>query len=99
MSDVSSLAFIIEDAEMIAELITRCAIFEKVYLKRISGSTFNLRQNLTKLYETIILYLSEARKFFGQNSVSMSLTNSKFQSISKRRRAHLEECNNRGGKV
>jgi hypothetical protein len=72
IGDIQKFSFIVEDAEMIAELITRSAIFEQIYLYRESATTANLRQALSKLYNAVVLYLSEARKYFKDSSLSKS---------------------------
>jgi len=84
---------------MIAELVTRCTLLEQIYLNRSSAGTFNLRRHLTRLYETITLYLSEAKRFFAQSSLSMSNPWPLSLEETDQRRTRLEECNSWGREI
>lgn len=70
VSDISAFSFVVEDAEMISETITRFATFEQIYLQSTSSVVVKLRSELEKLYRGIVNYLVELRKYFEQSSLS-----------------------------
>lgn len=63
----------IESVNSIAEIICRCAIFERVCWQSLSSATHELQRALVKLYATIMIYLSKARSYFEQNTASKFL--------------------------
>jgi hypothetical protein len=71
VGDISTFAFVVEDAEMIAGLVARCAVLEQLYLHGTSATTMKLKDALSKLYKAIISYFSEAKRYFQQNSLSV----------------------------
>lgn len=64
---ISKISFIVEDAKIVAELITSFTIFEQIYLQREPPTTVSLRQVLARLYEARLIYLSKAKKYFKQS--------------------------------
>lgn len=73
VSDMIKFGFVVEGAEKIARMISRYAIFEEIYLQRTSRARGELQDTLVRLYATILLYLSKAKAFFGQNSAKRML--------------------------
>lgn len=60
---------------MIAKIISRFAIFEQLYLfhsKLVSQSQKALEEALVRLYAVIIRYLAKAKRYFEQNTASLS---------------------------
>ena len=60
----------VEGMELISNLITRYAIFEDLYLQRTSTVVDQLSQSLVNLYAAVLKYLSEARRYYSQNTAS-----------------------------
>ncbi len=73
VSDMVKFGFIVEGAEVIARMISRYALFEDIYLHRTSKAVQELEDALVRLYTAILLYLSEAKEFFEQNSAKRML--------------------------
>ena len=68
IGDIVKFDFVVKGVESIARMIGRYAIFEDVYLRRISKATTELENALIQLYSTILLYQSKAKSFFDQSS-------------------------------
>ena len=68
IGDIVRFDFVVKGVESIARMIGRYAIFEDVYLRRISKPTTELENALIQLYSTILLYQSKAKSFFDQSS-------------------------------
>ena len=60
----------VQGMELVSNLITRYAIFEDLYLQRTSTVADQLSQSLVNLYAAVLKYLSEARKYYSQNTAS-----------------------------
>ena len=67
-SDIDTFGFLVEQIEMICHLIGRYAIFEDVYLHEGSNFADQLGEALTRLYASVLLFLSKAKSFFEQNT-------------------------------
>jgi hypothetical protein len=52
-------------------MISRCAIFEDVYVRSILIADNELEKALIQLYAAILIYLSKATKYFQENSASV----------------------------
>jgi hypothetical protein len=59
-----------EDMAAITEMICRYAVFEDVYIQSVITSDDELKRCLVRLYAAILVYLSNARKYFEQNLAS-----------------------------
>ena len=60
----------VQGMELVSNLITRYAIFEDLYLQRISTVADQLSQSLVNLYAAVLKYLSETRRYYSQNTAS-----------------------------
>ena len=69
VGDIVKFGFVVEGAESIARMIGRYAVFEQIYLRRISKASTELENALVQLYSTILMYQSKAKYFFDQSSV------------------------------
>ena len=67
-SDINTFSFLVEEIERTCRMISRYAMFEEIYLCRTSSSTDELKEALTRLYASILLYLSKAKSFFEQKT-------------------------------
>ena len=59
-----------DGATTIAEMICRYAIVEDLYLRHKSSEVDELKRALVQLYVAIMVYLSEVKSYFDQNSAS-----------------------------
>jgi hypothetical protein len=67
--------------ELVSNLITRYAIFEKLYLRTTTGSEAEveaegkcqLTQAILKLYIAVLKYLSNARRYYGRHTAGASI--------------------------
>ncbi|KAH8589487.1 hypothetical protein B0O99DRAFT_333678 [Bisporella sp. PMI_857] len=73
VNDFNKFSFVIESAELIAELICRCAIFEDVYLQPSSPVGDELQRALVNLYVAVMVYLSKVKGYFDQNLAKRAL--------------------------
>ena len=60
----------VEGAASIAEMISRYAIFEELYLQSASSAANKLKGALVQLYAATMIYLSKAKSYFDQNTGS-----------------------------
>lgn len=64
----------VEGIELVSNLITRYAIFEKLYLRTATGleagaeGRDQLAQAILKLYTTVLKYLSNAKCYFSRHT-------------------------------
>lgn len=96
VGDIVKFDFIVEGAESIARMLARYAIFEDIYLRRISKASKELENALVRLYSTILIYQSKAKSFFDQSSLtriprSVFVTEDEFESLA--RKMDLEQSN------
>ena len=68
IGDIVKFDFVVEGAESIARMLGRYAIFEEIYLYRTSKASMELENALVRLYSTILMYQSKAKRFFDQSS-------------------------------
>jgi hypothetical protein len=61
---------VIEGLAQTAELISRYAITEGLYLQNKSEATKELERALVKLYADILIYLSKAKQYVEQGTAS-----------------------------
>lgn len=57
-----------EGLELVSNLITRCAVWEDLYLMKQSAMQDQFIEALIKLYEAVLIYLGKAGKYYKQNS-------------------------------
>jgi hypothetical protein len=72
--DSERLGAVYDGMEMITNLIGRYAIFEELYLRDVSKASELLKQAIVKLYASMLTYLAEAKRYYGQNTASRLLT-------------------------
>ncbi|KAK4692274.1 hypothetical protein P7C71_g4894, partial [Lecanoromycetidae sp. Uapishka_2] len=104
VSDIVKFGFVVEGAEAIARMISRYAIFEKVYLQRTSEAAQSLQNALVRLYTTILLYLSKAKEFFEHNPAKRLLkavivSQEEFETLSKQMESKEAEVDRYAGLV
>ncbi len=69
----------IEGMELVSNLITRYAIFEKLYLGTMTGSEADaegknlLAQAILKLYIAVLMYLSNAKRYYSRHTAGASI--------------------------
>ncbi|KAL4918072.1 hypothetical protein BDW62DRAFT_201184 [Aspergillus aurantiobrunneus] len=64
ISDIETMATTMESVEAVAAVITRYAIYERLYLGRASCVQGELEDAIKALYEDVLMYLLMARKYF-----------------------------------
>lgn len=57
---------------MVSHMITRYAIFEETYSKRITAASPELEQALTELYAEILTFIAKSKEYF-QTSTAREL--------------------------
>src|ERR1700722_13408879 len=62
---------VLEGMERISNLISRCAIFEDLYLHPQLRSYTGLEKALTELYRRVLRYLSKAKRFYSKSTTGM----------------------------
>ena len=67
---MEKVGFIVAGVEMLSRMITRYAIFENLYLDRANQGSKELKNGLTSLYASILLYLSKAKRFLEDSRLS-----------------------------
>ena len=70
VNDSSKLESVVEGLARIAELICRFAVVEVLYLQGTSKAAKELEKAVTKLYASILDYLSKAKHYFEQGTAS-----------------------------
>jgi hypothetical protein len=74
VNDSQTFGAMVEGMELISNLITRCAIFEELYLRTTAvtktGAVVKdqLSQAIVKLYIAILKYLSNAKRYYGRHT-------------------------------
>ena len=77
MNDSQTFGAMVDGLEMISDLLTRYTIFEHLYLQEASiGQIENplkeqLTQAITRLYISILKYLSNARRYYDRRTAGM----------------------------
>ena len=74
INDTEKFGFVIEGMAEIAETIPRYAIYERISLLSESSAYTELRRALVRLYAEILVYISTARMYFEEKSISESTT-------------------------
>ncbi|KAL8789942.1 MAG: hypothetical protein Q9195_006603 [Heterodermia aff. obscurata] len=69
VNDTQIFGATIESLETISRLITRYAIFEQLYLQRVSAARGQLLEALALLYAEILTVLANATKYFGTSTL------------------------------
>jgi predicted metal-binding transcription factor (methanogenesis marker protein 9) len=70
VNDISKYASVTEDLARIAELICRFALTEELYLHGTSKAVEELEKAVVKLYAHILGFLSTAKQYLEQGTVS-----------------------------
>jgi hypothetical protein len=79
INDSQTFKAMIKGLELVLNLITRYAIFEKLYLWTITGSEEDaegkdlLAQAILKLYFAVLKYLANAKRYYGRHTVGASI--------------------------
>ena len=100
ISDIVKFDFVVEGAESIARMLGRYAIFEEIYLRRTSKASMELENALVRLYSTILMYESKAKRFFDQSSSKRILRSAfviedEFGSLARKmdlEQSHVDRC-------
>ena len=100
ISDIAKFDFVVEGAESIARMMGRYAVFEEIYLRRTSKASVELENALIRLYSTILMYQSKAKRFFDQGSSKRILRNAfvtedEFGSLARKmdlEQSHVDRC-------
>jgi hypothetical protein len=72
LSDSQRLSAVFEGIEMITNIIARYGIFEELYLQETSKASDLLGQSIIKLYASVLTYLAQVKRYYAQNTASMS---------------------------
>ena len=70
VSDLTKNASIVEGVALVAELIYHYAVVENLYPLSASEASLEMERALVTLYAAILIYLSKARSYFDQGSMS-----------------------------
>jgi hypothetical protein len=68
VDDCQAFGSVLEGMELIAHLVNRYAIIEDLYLREDLPVTEQLKQAIIKMYATVLRYLSEAKRYYSQNT-------------------------------
>lgn len=64
LNDVQTFGAMAEGLELVSSQITRCTLYEKLYLSKAAAATSVLELALLRLYTTILVYLAGARRYY-----------------------------------
>ncbi|KAF1347098.1 hypothetical protein BDV97DRAFT_275465, partial [Delphinella strobiligena] len=64
VNDMQIFGAMAENLEVVSRLIACYAVFKKLYLSRSSGTINQIEESLTKLYASILTFLSEAIGYY-----------------------------------
>lgn len=70
VNDINKYASVVEDLARIAELICRFALTERLYLQGKSKAVEGLEKAVVKLYASILVYLSKAKQYLEEGTIS-----------------------------
>jgi len=70
VNDINRYASVVEDLARIAEVICRFALVEDIYLQGTSKVVEELERAVVKLYASILGYLSKAKRYLEQGTIS-----------------------------
>lgn len=76
VNDIGKYASVVEDLTQIAELICRFALTEELYLQGTSKAVKELETSVVKLYAHILSFLSAAKQYLEQGTVSTYMASS-----------------------
>ena len=68
LSDQQTFGAMAEGLEVVSNLITRCRIWEQLYLTKTSTLNSQLTETLLKLYKSVLIYLGKVGKYYSQNT-------------------------------
>lgn len=68
INDFNKFDFVVQGAERIARMAARYRILEKIYVEQPFDSARKLGEAIVRVYELIIKYLVQARRFFEQRA-------------------------------
>lgn len=68
MNDFETQGEIAEGLELVFNLIARYEILERMFFSKQSGVQKELSGSIVKLYAAILLYLSEAHRYYGRST-------------------------------
>ncbi|KAK2036992.1 hypothetical protein LZ31DRAFT_482286, partial [Colletotrichum somersetense] len=83
VGDLNTYAQLLERTTEIAEIICRNALVERLLSQNQSDGAEELRRALVKLYACILVYLTKARSYYLQNTLTHLETNSELQRMLK----------------
>ncbi|KAI9654256.1 MAG: hypothetical protein M1829_000950 [Trizodia sp. TS-e1964] len=87
INDSQIFGAMVEGMESVSKVITKYAITEKLYLQQRSNSIeTEFKQSLVKLYTSVLVYLSSAKRYYSQNSavrIAKSVISTKESSVKK----------------
>lgn len=79
VNDSQTFGAMVEGMEFVSNLITRYAIFEKLYVRTVTRSEMEdegknqLTEAIIKLYIAILVYLSKAKRYYGRRTAGASM--------------------------
>jgi hypothetical protein len=74
VNDSQTFGAMVEGVELVSNLITRYAIFEKLYLQTVTRSEAEaegkkqLAQAILKLYIAVLVYFSKAKRYYSRHT-------------------------------
>lgn len=68
INDFNKFDFVVQGAERIARMAARYRILEKIYVEQPFDSARKLGEAIVRVYELIMRYLVQARRFFEQRA-------------------------------
>jgi hypothetical protein len=68
VNDSQTYGAMIEGLELVSSLITRYARVEDLYLKGTTAEKEQLADSIVRLYTTMLVYLSRARRFYDRKT-------------------------------
>lgn len=68
MNEIETFGAMMESLEEVTNVITRYAIVENLYLQQSPPANAKLEDAIVKLYAAVLLYLSQACRYYGRRS-------------------------------
>lgn len=69
VNDVQTFGAMAEGLELVSSQITRCNLYEQLYLSRAAAVASELELALLRLYTTILVYLAGARRYYAKGTL------------------------------
>ncbi|KAL8920274.1 MAG: hypothetical protein Q9208_006342 [Pyrenodesmia sp. 3 TL-2023] len=69
MNDVQTFGAMAEGLELVSSQITRCTLYEQLYLSKAAAVASDLELALLRLYTTILVYLAGARRYYAKGTL------------------------------